>query len=203
MARKSAATADEQRGREKRKYLRGSRAVRTVVSPDKLQPWELDVKKEMACHYKASDYKYSEIADILSVTVDVVKKWFQEPAMQERASAIIEDMVDSSIRFGRLGAFEMLDIIASIARSSPDDKVAMTAACEYLDRIGLTKVNKSESATTATVKKENEINLIDKSGLIEALADGAPPEVLHRAAELLDELFSITAEHTDKDVTHA
>jgi hypothetical protein len=200
--RKSAESVEEARRDIKRKVKRGPRAVRTLTGEAALTQFERDLKREMACHYKASDFSYSVIAEHLGVTRDIVKKWFQEPEMQARCAKIVEDMVGAAVKFGQLGSFEMLEIIAGHARESDDEKISLQAACEYLDRVGLTKVNKSESKSASTIKEERELNLVDKSGIIDALAEGAPPEVLHRAAELMDELFALTSEHTDKDLTH-
>jgi hypothetical protein len=201
--RKSAASVEEAKSEIKRRVKRGPRAVRRVSAEQSLHQFEREIKREMACHYKASDFSYGDIADALGLTRDIIKKWFQEPEMQARCAKIVEDMVGSAVKFGQLASFEMLEIIADVARSADDDKTAIQAACEYLDRIGLTKVNKSESKSASTIKEERELNLVDKDGIIDALADNAPPEVLQRAATLMDELFSLTAEHTDKDVTHA
>jgi hypothetical protein len=196
----SAATAQ---ANIKRTVQRGPHKTTTITSEDKLTEFERQIKREIACHYKAADYKYKDIAAVLGITVDVVKKWFQEQEMQDATAKIVDNMLESTIKYGRLQTFEMLDIIADIARKAEDDKVALQAAAEYLDRVGLTKVNKSESLSTATTREEREVRLVDKEGLIEALSESAPPEVLQRAATLMDELFSLTAEHTDKDVTHA
>jgi len=187
----------------RRAAKRGSRVTRVAVSEQNLDAFDRRLKRELACHYKASGYPYAEIAKQLDLTTDVIKKWFQEQEMQDYAAKLQEDMVDAAVKYGQTRAFEMLDMLANIARDTDDDKVAIQAIAEYLDRIGLTKVNKSESKSAATVRKESEVQLVDKSGILEALAEGAPPEVLHRAAEIMDELFSLTAEHTDKDVTHA
>lgn len=203
MPRKRAGSVAVAQGNIKRRVQRGPKVTSSLATESSLSEFERTIKREMACHYKAADYKYKDISEVLGVTVDVLKKWFQEPEMQARTAKIVEDMVGSTVKFAQLGAFEMVEIIADIARKADDDKTALQAACEYLDRIGMTKVNKSESMSAQTIREEREVSLVDKGGLIDALADGAPPEVLHRAAALMDELFGLVAEHTDRDVTHS
>lgn len=203
MPRKRAGSVAVAQGNIKRRVQRGPKVTSSLATESSLSEFERTIKRETACHYKAADYKYKDISEVLGVTVDVLKKWFQEPEMQARTAKIVEDMVGSTVKFAQLGAFEMVEIIADIARKADDDKTALQAACEYLDRIGMTKVNKSESMSAQTIREEREVSLVDKGGLIDALADGAPPEVLHRAAALMDELFGLVAEHTDRDVTHS
>lgn len=200
--RKSAETYEEEKERVVRRVTRGRYTRRTVRAEGDLAGFEKELKQELACHFKAASWTYKQIAERLEVTENVVKKWFQDPAMQERAAKLVDDMIGSAIRFGQTEAFDMLEIIANVARTAEDDKTAIQAACEYLDRIGLTKVNKSESKSAAVVREEHEVNLVDKDGILDALADGAPPEVIQRAATLVNELFSLTAEHTGMDVTH-
>jgi hypothetical protein len=201
--RKSYTTVAEARNEMKARYRRGSKRTRKATSEQNLSEFDRALKRELACHYKASSFSYTYIADALGLTRDIVKKWFQEPEMQERAAKLVDDMVSAAVKFGQTHAFEMMEMLAEIARTTADDRVAIQAITEYLDRIGLTKVNKSESKSASTIREEHEVNLVDKSGIIEALAENAPPEVLQRAATLMDELFSITAEHTDRDITHA
>jgi predicted transcriptional regulator len=190
----------EARDAQRRKIVRGPRTTSVAQSETKLADFEREVKREMACHFKASDYTYNEIARRLGLGVNTIKKWFQEEEMQKRCAEIVKDMVGSTMNYARLNAFEMLDIIADVARTAEDDKTAITAACEYLDRIGMTKINKSESLSTQTVKNQHEI--VDRTGLLDALSENAPPEVLHEVAEKLDQAFSLVAEHTEQDVTH-
>ena len=200
--RKSAATVAEARNEIKAKYRRGTKTERKLTSESALTAFDRRVKRELACHYKASNFSYNYIGDALGLSRDVIKKWFQEPDMQARTAELVKDMVDAAVKFGQTHSFEMMEMLAEIARTTEDDKTAIQAICEYLDRIGLTKVNKSESKSAQTIREEHEVELVDKSGLIDALADNAPPEVVSRAAEIVDELFALTAEHTEKDVTH-
>jgi len=200
--RKSPATVAEARNELKARYKRGTKRERKLTTEGSLTAFDRQVKRELACHYKASNFSYIYIADALGLSRDIIKKWFQEPEMQARAAELVKNMVDAAVKFGQTHSFEMMEMLAEIARTTDDDKVAIQAICEYLDRIGLTKVNKSESKSAQTIREEHEVELVDKSGLIEALAENAPPEVVSRAAEIVDELFAMTAEHTDKDVTH-
>jgi hypothetical protein len=78
-----------------------------------------------------------------------------------------------------------------IVRSTDDDKVAIQAGCELLDRIGLTKVTRSESIG-ATINR-NEVDITDTTGLVDYLKD-APPELAQRAAQQMEDLLAMVKE---------
>jgi len=200
--RKSAETFNEEKERVRRRVTRGRYAKTTIRDEKDLAVFEREVAMELACHYKAASLTYKQIAERLQLTENIVKKWFQDQAMQEKSAKLVQDMIGNTIRFGQTQAFDMLEIIAEVARTSDDDKTAVQAACEYLDRVGLTKINKSESKSAAVVREEHEVTLTDKTGLLEALQESAPPEVVSRAAELVDELFSLGSEHIPGGVPH-
>lgn len=198
--RKPAATLDEQRDDLKRRYKHGPRAKRVIVNFDSLDETEKAVKLEAACFLKAAGYPHSYIGEALGTTRGVVSNWFHEiPEMRVRVSEIQADYIDGAVKLLRTYAIELIEMLVNIARTSDDDKVRINAITEALDRMGLAKVNKSESA--ASVTQKSEVDITDKTGLVESLKD-APPEVQQQAAKHMEELLALSAEHTDRDVTH-
>lgn len=197
MPRKS--TLDAQRANIKKQYRRGAKAERRIVGVESLSDVELAVAKTKACYLKAADFSYTYIGEALSVSKNVVKEWFKDPLMHEEVAKIQADYVDGAVKLLKTYAVELVEIVVEIARWSEDEGIALKAALEGLDRIGLAKVNKSESAVAKT--NRTEVDIVDKNGIVESLRD-APPDVQVKVAQKMEELLALTAEHTDQAVTH-
>ena len=198
--RKTQGTLAEQRNKMKRNYRRGPRAEGVRVTDlSTLTEVELAVMKAKACFLKASGYSHTYIAQALHTTRSTVGHWFEEPEMRAEVLAINQDIVGGSLKLLKTYAVELVEMLMEIARTS-DDKTALQAITEGLDRMGLTKVNKSEGRTVHETKTELEIS--DPHGLIDKLKD-ADPAAQQAAAEHMEALMAITAEHTSADVTDA
>jgi hypothetical protein len=122
-----------------------------------------------------------------------VKAWFEDQAMRNHVAEIQTYMLDGAVKLLRSYAIELVEMLVEIARTA-DDKVALAAITEGLDRMGMSKVNKSESVTAQTLTERVEIT--DTTGIIEKLKD-APPEVQQAAAESMERLMSLAAEFSD------
>lgn len=191
---------DQQRNRIKSQYRRGRKTEKRIVGEAALTEVELANKKMMACVLKAADFSYTYIGDAVSMSKDTVRRWFaDDPVMAETVEEIQASFVDGAVRLLKTYAVEAVEMLMELARSTEDDKVALQAITEVLDRIGLSKVNKSESI--AAVTKRDVVDITDSSGLVEKLRN-APPEVQAQAAEHMEATLALMAEHTDGDVTH-
>jgi hypothetical protein len=82
-----------------------------------------------------------------------------------------------------------------LPRTTSDDKVALQAIESGLDRIGLTKVNKSESLSKTENTNKEEVDITDQTGLLARL-EKAPPTVQSQAAEKLEDLLGLITEHS-------
>jgi predicted regulator of amino acid metabolism with ACT domain len=193
VARKNRSTLDQQRDETKARYKRGPRARRDVVPEEQLSDVELAVKKTHAIYLKATDFSYSYIADAVGLKRTTVKKWFEDPQMRNSVAEVHANFIDGAVKLLKTYAVELVEILVNVARTADDPKVVIQAATEALDRMGVTKVNKSESATTNTEKKEVEIT--DTTGLVDALRD-APPEVQAKAAQQMQDLEAVLKEHS-------
>lgn len=193
---------DQQRADIKKAYRRGPRKEQIVHG--KLSEVDLVVKQEIACHLKAADFSYRYIGEALGVSTDMLKKWFidDDLGLAARVIKIQDDYVQGAVKLLKTYAIELVEMLIEIARTTEDDKTAITAITEAFDRMGLTKVNKSESAASIVNTERQEVELTDKAGLVDKLRN-APPEVQAKAAEHMEALLSLTAEHIDMDVTHA
>ncbi len=199
--RKTQGTLEQQRNRIKSEYKRGRKRERRITSPESLSEVELAVKKEAACFLKAADYSYTYIGEALNLTHSIVKRWFEEPAMRKRVGDIQQDYLDGAIKLLKTYAVELVEMLVEIARTTHDDKIAIQAITECLDRMGISKVNKSESAASILNESKQTFEITDKTGLLESMKT-APPEVQQKMAEHLEQAMSLAAEHGMKDVTH-
>jgi hypothetical protein len=195
--RKTGVTLDEQRNAIKSRYKRGKKTAQRIVGEDALSVVELATKKEAACFLKSADYSYIYIAEALNVTRSMVKMWFEDEAMRQRVAEIQTDFLDGAVKLLRTYAIELIEMLVEIARYTEDDKVAIQAITEALDRMGLSKVNKSESAATNVLKSEFDIT--DKTGLSAAMKD-APPEVQQEMARKMEEMMVLASEHTGRNM---
>lgn len=195
-----AQTVEQERRDIKRRYRRGRKTETVIRGESALTDVEREIKREIACYLKAQDFSYTYIADALGLTKDVVKKWFQEPEMQTRVREVFDDITAAGVKLLKSYAIEFIEMLAELARTA-EDKIALTAIIEGLDRMGIAKVNKSESISAQTIREEREVDITDKSGLVESLKE-ADPTIQVAAAEKLEELLALAAEHTDRAVTH-
>lgn len=194
MARKQAGTIEEQRQEIKRHYVRGSKG-QTKRGIDKLSDIEIAVMKTKACFLKAAGYSHTYIGDALGVTRSVVGHWFEEPEMREEVAQINADIVGGALKLLKTYGLELIEMLMEIARTA-EDKTALAAITDALDRMGLTKVNKSEGRTVHESKTE--IEFTDPHGLVEKLKN-APPEAQQAAAEHMEALMALTGEHIGDD----
>ena len=197
MPRKKAETLEQARNDIKKRYKRGKRESKITSLAD-LTDVELAVKRESACYLKAADFSYTYIGDALNTTKSIVKRWFEEPAMRERVAEIQEDYIDGGVKLLRTYVIELIEMLVEIARTTSDEKIAIQAITEALDRAGLTKVNKSESASVRTNKSE--VDITDRTGLLAAMAD-ADPSVQQEMARKLEDALALASEHTGRDTS--
>jgi hypothetical protein len=200
MPRKTGATLEEQRANIRKRYKHGTRARKRLVNVESLTDVERAAKKEAACYLKAADYSFSYIADALGLSSSGVRKWFEDEGMRVKVAQIQADYVDGAVKLLKTYAIELIEMLVEIARSDVDAKTRITAITEALDRMGMSKVNKSQSAVVST--ERTEVDLTDKTGLLEAMRD-APPEIQQEMARKMDEMMALAGEHTDRSVAHA
>lgn len=202
MARKTAGSLEQQRNQVKRKYKRGKKVERVIRGEDAMTEAEILVKQEVSVYLKAQDFSYTYISEALGVSKDTVKRWYadEELDLASRVAEVQQDFIAGAVKLLKTYAIELVEMLVEIARSTDDDKIAIQAITEALDRMGLAKVNKSESAVVNTNK--NEIDIVDKTGFVAAM-EHASPEAAAAVAAKLDEALAIAAEHTERDLTHA
>lgn len=189
---------EEQRAQIRKKYKHGARARRDLVNFDSLGETEKAVKMETACFLKAAGFSSAYIGEAVGTTRGSVRHWFADfPSMRARVAEIQADYIDGAVKLLKTYAIELVEMLVDIARQDVDPKVRIQAITEALDRMGISKVNKSESAVTQT----KEVNITDRTGLLAAMKE-APPHVQQEMAVKMEEMMALAAEHSDQDVTH-
>jgi hypothetical protein len=198
VARKTAGTLEEQRNRIKRKYKRGARIEKIVRGNDALTDTERTVAQETACYLKAMDFSWTYIGESLGISPNTVKAWFngeddRAAELRDKIEFIHHDFVDGGIKLMKTYFIELVEMLMTIARTTDDEKLVLEIFREFADRIGASKVNKSQSAALVRHEGHSTIDITDKTGLIEKLRD-APPEIQQRAAEKMADLMALVSE---------
>jgi hypothetical protein len=199
MPKKRATTIVEQRRDIARRYKRGtvgkSRKARKIDDETQLDADALSFKKAYAVFLKASDFPYSYISDNLGVTRGLVKRWFEDEKMQENVREVQDDILNGAYNYIKTYAIEAVEGIAEVGRKSPDWKVSLQAWSDLLDRMGLTKVNKSESVQTRT--DEQIVTLGVDEEMLEKI-EALPEETQDKIAELTTELQALVEDARGK-----
>lgn len=188
MPRKTDKSLEAQRNRIKRSYKRGKKTEKVIRGESALNEVELACAKLSACYLKAADFSYTYIGEALGVSKDTVRRWFADPEMHKIVEGIHADYVQGAVRLLKTYAIEAIEIVMEIARATDDDGVALKAALEVLDRLGISKVNKSESVVASTMR--DEVAITDPDGFLEKMRDMAPEKQAEIAAKL-EEAFQL------------
>lgn len=201
MPRKNGKTLSDATAEIHRRYKRGSLVQRAVRGEASFSDQELAWRKETACLLSAANFSEAYIADALGTTRGVVNGWFKnDDRMHPRVLQIKDEMTSGALKLLRSYLLEAVEMLMDLARSTDDEVLAARILQDFLDRGGISKVNKSESVSAQEIRQTSEVDIVDKSGLIDSLREAAP-EVQMKAAEKMEELLALAAEHTDRDVT--
>lgn len=184
------ASALEARSQIKKKYKRGTRMQKVLRGENQLSATEKIVKIELACYLKAQDYSWNYISDSLGVSRDTLKRWWadEDLGMVARVAEISEDIVQGAIKLLKSYAIEIIEELMVLFRTTDDEALAAKIGFELLDRLGLAKVNKSESVVAST--NRDEVAITDPDGLLEKMRDMSP-EAASAAAAKLEEAFAM------------
>jgi len=159
------------------------RKVGKVTSLDQMSKAEIQWSKDYASVLKAVGYSYRYISDTLMIQTGIVKAWFEEPEVQERVETVLADIVSGAVDHLRNYAVELVEMLMELARTTSDDSVKLRAIESGLDRVGVAKVNKSESIVSKTERQE-----FDFSQEAFEKLEGLPLETQEKIARLSAEM---------------
>lgn len=165
------------------------RKQRKLETIDDLGAAEIVWMKDRACFLKAMGLSYRKISDQIGVTTVVVRGWFDDTELRDRVTTLQTDMVESAKKLAEQYSLEAMQILMSTARTAiarENFGDAIRASEGILDRVGLAKVNKSESKVTKETREEHDLS----SGLFERL-ESLPIETQQELARLSAEMDAL------------
>lgn len=192
MARKTG-TLEQQR----ESVIRRGRAANKEITADaSLVDVERRMKQETLVLLKAAGFSHTYCADALGVARSTITAWLadEDLNLSDKIEKTHEKMIASTVKLMQSYSLEIVQMLMDIARTTDNEERAVKIGFEILDRLGLAKVNKSESISAATVREEREVNIVDRTGILE-VAKHAPPEVQAALASRVEDLIALASEH--------
>jgi predicted transcriptional regulator len=157
---------------------------------------DLAFLKHRACILRAGGSSTSQIGTTLGVTKRMVRRWFEDEAMQKMVAEIRKDITSGAIQAITNNLIEAAELLMQNARAAYKEGAfsdSIRAAAEVLDRGGLSKVNKSESK----VKSEQEHTFTGTEEFFDKF-QALPVDTQREIAEHMAEVESLVekAHHT-------
>lgn len=174
--------------------LFSSRKVRKITDESELTQAEISWMKDYASCLKAVGYSNRYIGNTINVRAGLVKDWLSQEEQQQKIATVQADIVSGGAEHLRRHAVELAEMLLELARRTTDDAVKLRAIESGLDRVGLAKVNKSESIVTKTEREEHDLS----SSLFEKL-EGLPIDTQRKLAEMAVEMDAMIEEGRGRD----
>lgn len=165
------------------------RKSRKITNLDDLTQAELQWAKDYAAVLKAVGFSWRYISDTLNIQTSLVKSFADDDAWNTKVAKVATDKVDGAINHMKSAAVELVEYLLEIARNEPDSQTRLKAIVEGLDRVGITKVNKSESVVTKTERQEHDVS----EGFFDRL-EALPIETQRQVAALMGEVETLVSE---------
>lgn len=154
---------------------------------------EVEFARAYSAALKATGWSWRYISDTLNIQGTLIKAWADDEEWQKMLAKVASDNVAGAIDHLKRHAVDFIEMLAELARSTTDDAVKLRAIEAGLDRMGISKVNKSESSVTNTEKSEVAFG----DGFMERL-QGLPLETQTQVAEMMSQVDNILAEGATK-----
>jgi hypothetical protein len=173
----------------RRKYKQNVRRPKTLV------PGEEQAVGFTCVVLKLAGYTNTDMSRIVGISKGQVKKLLETPENQAMLVELREKLPSAALELLHGYMIEAVQAIVNVMRASTDDKVVVQAAGEILDRAGLPKTSRQERKS----EHEEKLNITD-DGLLDKLRDSSP-EVQEQAAQLVEALEGLLAEHATGGVS--
>lgn len=170
------------------------RKLTKLTDESQLIPAELQWYQNYAAILKAVGYSFRYISDTIMVQTGIVKGWFADEDLQEKVRLVQADIVSGAVEHLQNHTVELTEMLIELARTTTDDSVKLRAITEGLDRVGVTKVNKSESVVTKSERQE-----VDFSTEIFEKMEALPIESQEKIARLAAEMEGVISEAKGKE----
>lgn len=158
-----------------------------VLKSRKLLPGEIPHVIDMVLVLKLAGYTKIDMARVIGISRKQVTEILNAPDVTEKLTLLREKLPVAALDLLEGYMIEAVQVIVDVMRRTPDDKVALQAAADVLDRAGLPKSSKQERHNLS----EEQITVTD-DGLVDRLRE-ASPEVQEEAAQLVERLESLLA----------
>ena len=139
-------------------------------------------------------YNHTQKARIIGISVDQVREFLNDPAVQEMLVLLRERIPDAALELLQGYMIEAIQAIVDVMRRSADDKTVIQAAADILDRGGLGKVSRQERHQT-----NEDMTTITDDGIVEKLRE-ASPEIQEEAAQLIERLEGLLSAASEPEV---
>lgn len=193
---KKASTPTQRAADSKRKVASVRRKYKqNVRTPRSLVPGEEAAVGFTCVVLKIAGYTNTDMSRIVGISKGQVKKLLEQPENQAMLVDLRQKLPAAALDLLHGYMIEAVQAIVNVMRSSMDDKVVVQAAGEILDRAGLAKTSRQERKSEHT---EN-LNITD-DGLLDKLRE-APPEIQEQAAQIVENLEQLLAEHATGGVS--
>ena len=155
-------------------------------------PGEIEFKTDMALILSLAGYTQKEIGLSIGESTETVKNWLSDENTQKKYLKLSAALPEAAMTLLQTYTIEAVHAFVDIMRTESDNALVLKAAAEILDRGGLPK----SSRTEADVNRNENLTVTD-DGLVARLRE-APVEVQEQAAQLVEGLEQILAEHASQ-----
>jgi hypothetical protein len=162
------------------------RKAKKVTDLSELTNAEAMWAKSYAATLKAVGWSWRYISDTINIQTGLVKAWADDEDFKTMVDKVAGDIVDGASEHLNRHAVEWAEMLAELARTTQDPAIKLRILEAGLDRVGLSKVNKSESKVTKNDRQE----VAFSSEFFERM-EGLPIETQQRLAEMAAEMEEI------------
>jgi hypothetical protein len=169
------------------------RKARKVDNLEDLNQSELEFAKAYAAVLKAVGWSWKYISDTLNIQTSLVKSFADDDEWNEMLAKVSNDIVTAAADHLRRSSIDLMEMLIDLARSTLDPAIKLKAIEAGLDRVGLAKVNKSESKVTKDEHKSETHEHAFSQQFLERL-EGMPVETQQKLASLMAEADQLLEE---------
>lgn len=162
------------------------RKSKKVTDLDELTNAEVMWAKGYAATLKATGWSWRYISDTVNIQGSLVKAWADDKEFQQMVEKVSTDIVDGASEHLNRHAVEWAEMLAELARTTTDPATKLKILEAGLDRVGLSKVNKSESKVS-----KNETREVAFSSEFFERMEGLPVETQSKLASMAAEMEEI------------
>lgn len=171
--------------RVRRKYKVNTKTRR------KLLPGEIPHVEAMVCVLKLAGYSGRQMSQVIGISRGQVAEILADPKVENQIVELRARIPAAAIELLQGYMIEAVQAIVDVMRTTEDDKLVILAAAEILDRAGVPKASRQERHNV-----NEERTTFGDDGIVERLRQ-ASPEVQEEAAQIIERLESLLADHAD------